>query len=108
MTSEAVVFETVLAVACIVSGTANAALWAFRPGPYRPGPRARRGMGVLTVVWAILLPVGGAVSLGFGTDALATGQGGAWQGIVTGAVALACWPVVILALRKRRAMNQTL
>ena len=75
MVSEAVVFETVLAVAAIICGTANAALWAFRPGSYRPGPQVRRGQGILTVVWVILLAGCGAASLGFGADALAAGQG---------------------------------
>jgi hypothetical protein len=69
------VFETVLAVAVIAITTVNIALWAFRPGSYRPGPRARRGMGIITVAWVILLPLGGATSLGFGADALAAGQG---------------------------------
>jgi hypothetical protein len=101
------VFETVLAVAAVGVTTVNIALWAFRPGSYRPGPRARRWMGIITVAWVILLPVGGAISLGLGADALAAGQGGAWPGIVTGSVALACWPVVILALRKRRATSRT-
>ncbi len=108
MVSEAVVFETVLAVAAIICGTANAALWAFRPGSYRPGPRVRRGQGILTVVWVILLAVCGAASLGFGADALAAGQGGGWESIAIGAVALGCWPVAVLALRKRRTMNRTL
>ncbi len=51
-------------------------------------------MGIATVFWAIALPAAGAVDLA---------GGGGWQGYLAGAVALACWPVVILALIKRRA-----
>jgi hypothetical protein len=102
------VFETVLAVAVIAITTVNIALWAFRPDSYRLGPRARQTMGIITVAWVILLPVGGATSLGLGADAVAAGQRGAWQGIVVGAVSLACWPVAILALRKRRATYRAL
>lgn len=87
------VIETVLSFAVIVITTVNVALWAFRPNHYRTGPRARQAMGILTAVWAIFLPVGGAVALALG---------GTWQGVVTGTVALACWPVTFLALRKRR------
>ena len=96
--------ETVLALAVIVLTvftTANVFLWAFRPGFFRIGPRACRGMGAITAACVIVLPVGGAVLLALGTDAVATGRTDTWQGIVTGAIAVACWPVTILALRKR-------
>jgi hypothetical protein len=94
------VITTVVRVSVIVTTTLNLALWAFRPNSYANGPRARRWTGTYTVVWAIFLPVCGAVALAFG---------GTWQGVVTGAVALACWPVTILALRRRsvsRAAHQ--
>ena len=84
--------ETVLGVGVIVVSTLNVAMWAFRPNNYSTGRLARRWAGALTVAWAIVLPAGGAAALALG---------GIW-GIVTGAVALACWPVIILALIKRR------
>jgi hypothetical protein len=87
--------ETVLAVAMIVVNTFNVAMWAFRPNHYSTGRRARRWTGTFTVAWAIVLPAGGAAALALG---------GAW-GVVTGAVALACWPVIILALIKRRVSS---
>jgi hypothetical protein len=92
------VIETVLDVAVIVATTGNVALFAFRPGSYRAAPWTRRVMGIITVAWVIFLPVGG---VGVVAGALASGQQDAWLGIVTGGVALACWPVVILAVRMR-------
>jgi hypothetical protein len=86
------VIGTVVEVVVIVVTTVNLAMLAFRPNHYSIAPRARRMTGICTIVWAILLPVGGAVDLAVG---------GTWQGVMTGAVALACWPVIILALRKR-------
>jgi hypothetical protein len=102
--ADGMVVQTALMVIVIVITTINVALWAFRPGQYRTGPRAARWMGIMTMVWVIFLPAGGGVSLGFGADDLAAGQSGGWQGIVIGVIALASWPVVILALRKRHAM----
>jgi hypothetical protein len=87
------VIETVAQVGVIAFSTINVALWAFRPNHYSTDPRARRWTEICTVAWVIFLPAGGAAGLALG---------GTWQGIVTGAVALACWPVTILALRKRR------
>jgi hypothetical protein len=87
------VIETVAVVAVIVSSTVTIASSAFRPNHYSTDPRARRYGEIFTAAWAILLPAAGAAALALD---------GTWQGIVTGAVALACWPVVILALRKRR------
>jgi hypothetical protein len=100
--------DTVLVVAVDVTATLGFAHWASRPGSYREGPRARRVMGILTAVWVIYLPVSGAVALGFGADALGAGERGAWQNLVIGAVAIACWPVVLLALRGRRPRHQAL
>jgi hypothetical protein len=88
------VIETVVWVGVIVLSTINVALWAFRPNHYSTDPRARRWTEIITVVWVILLPVGGAAALTLGSST--------WQGVVTGVVALACWPVTILALRKLR------
>jgi hypothetical protein len=48
----------------------------------------------------IVLLVGGAVALGIGADALAAGAQGAWQPLVTGAVAMACLPAALLTLRR--------
>lgn len=93
------VIETLVLVVVIVINSLNVALWAFRPNSYGTGPRARRWMGMCTVAWAIFLPVGGAVFLALG---------GAWQSVVVGVVALACWPVVILALRKRHVSRADL
>jgi hypothetical protein len=87
-----VVIETVAWVALIVVTTANVALWAFRPNHYSTGRLARRWMGTCTVAWAIMLPAAGAAALALGGT----------SGGVTGTVALACWPVIILALVKRR------
>lgn len=98
-----VVLPTVLELVVMIITTINIALWAFRPNYYGRGARARRLMGICTIVWVIFLPVASALSWGLGADGLASGQPGAWQGVVWGAVALACWPVAILALRKRRA-----
>jgi hypothetical protein len=95
------VLETALGVAVMVSTTINVALFAFRPDSYRTTPPVRRLTEFITVVWVILLPVAGAFGLGLGATGLASGQRGAWQGVVTGGVALGCWPVVILAVRKR-------
>ena len=95
--------QTVLTAMVIVVTTANVALWAFRLAWYRAGPRTARGMGVVTAIWMILLSAGGGVSLGLGADGLANGQPAGWQGIVTGVIAMACWPVAIAAVRKRRA-----
>ena len=100
------VLMTAFWVAVIVSTTGNLALFAFRPDSYRTAPWGRQVMGIITAVWVIVLPVGGAILLGLGADALASGHRGAWQDIVTGGVALACWPVVILAVRKRRATDR--
>jgi hypothetical protein len=88
------VIETVVQIAVIILSTCNIALWAFRPNGYSVDPRARRITEGLTVAWVIFLPAGGGAALAFGW--------GTWQGFAVGAVALACWPVVILALRKRR------
>jgi hypothetical protein len=90
----------VLGAGNIVITTLNFASFAFRPGSYRTGPRGRRGMGIFTAVWVIFLLVGGAVALGIGADALAAGAQGAWQPLVTGAVAMACLPVALLTLRR--------
>ena len=86
------VIQTVVWVAVIVITTANLAGWAFRPNHYSTGRLAHRWMGTCTVAWAIVLPAAGAAALAFG---------GA-SGVVTGSVALACWPVILLALVKRR------
>jgi hypothetical protein len=88
------VIETVVQIAVIIMSTSNIALWAFRPNSYSVDPRARRITEGLTVAWVILLPAAGGAALGFGW--------GTWQGLAVGGVALACWTVVILALRKRR------
>jgi hypothetical protein len=88
------VIETVVQVGLIVSTTINIALWAFRPNSCSTDPRARRFSEIFTIVWVIVLPAGGAAALAL--------ESNTWQGIVTGAVALACWPVTIAALRKRR------
>jgi hypothetical protein len=87
-----VVIETVAWVALIVVTTANVALWAFRPNHYSTGRLARRWTGTCTVAWAIMLPAAGAAALALGGT----------SGVVTGTVALACWPAIILALVKRR------
>jgi hypothetical protein len=84
--------RTVLNVFVIVIPTLNIALWAFRPSHYASTTVARRWAVASTVAWVISLPVVGAVALALG---------GTWQADATGAVALACWPVTILALRKR-------
>jgi len=102
------VIETVLTVGVILSPTANVTLWAFRPRSYRVSRGARRVTGIITITWVIVLPVGGALLLGLSADALATGQPDALQDILMGAVAMACWPVVVLALRKRRANYRSL
>jgi hypothetical protein len=88
------VIETVVEVGVIVFSTINVALWAFRPNLFSTDPRARRWTEIITVAWVIFLPASGAAALALGSST--------WQGVVTGAVALACWPVTILALRKRR------
>ncbi len=100
--------DTVLLVALDVTSTLGFAHWACRPGSYREGPRGRRVMGILTAVWVTYLLVGGAVALGFGADAVGAGERGAWQYLVIGTVAMACWPVVLLALRTRRPSHRTL
>lgn len=105
--SPGMVVQTVLTAVLIVVTTANMALWAFRPGWFRTGPRAARGMGVVTAIWVIVLPAGGGVSLGLGAEGLAHGQPAAWQGIAIGVIAMACWPVTIAAVRKRRATRAT-
>jgi hypothetical protein len=95
---------TVLTVGLIVSTTVNVALWAFRPRSFRQDSRSRQRLGtILTTIWVIVLPAGAAVSLALSAGALDPGQSGAWPGIVTGAAAIACWPVAIVALRQRRA-----
>jgi hypothetical protein len=88
------VIETVVQIGVIILSTFNVALWGFRPNSYSGDPRARRVTGAITVAWVIFLPVGGGAALAFGW--------GTWQGLAAGGVALACWPVFILALRKRR------
>ena len=98
--------QAVLTVGVILFTTLIVALWAFRPRSYRSGPRARLGMGIITTAWVILLPVGAAVLLSLSADALTTKQPDAWQGVLTGTVAVACWPVAVLALRKRRANHR--
>ena len=97
------VTETVLTVAVIVTGALGVALAAFRPDSYRTG----RGMGFLIAAWVIFLPTAGAAALGIGAYALAAGEQGAWQNLLIGAVAMACWPVALLALRRRRATHRT-
>jgi hypothetical protein len=87
-----VVIQTVVWVAMIVVTTANVAMWAFRPNHYSAGRLARRWTGTCTVAWAIALPAAGAAELALGGR----------SGVVTGTVALACWPVILLALVKRR------
>jgi hypothetical protein len=87
-----VVIQTVVWVAMIVVTTANVAGWAFRPNHYSTGRLARRWTGTCTIAWAIVLPAGGAAALALGGT----------SGVVTGTVALACWPVILLALIKRR------
>jgi hypothetical protein len=77
----------------VVINTLNIALWAFRPNAHSTSPAARRWSGGITVFWAIALPAVGAASVAIGGIAL----------VVTGAVALACWPVVVVAFIKRRA-----
>ena len=86
------VIQTVVWVAVIVVTTGNVAVWAFRPNHYSTGRLARRWTGTCTIAWAIVLPAGGAASLALGGT----------SGVVTGTVALACWPVILLALVKRR------
>ena len=102
------VIQTVAVVAVMVLGALTVALWAFRPGDYRTDPRAGRVPGFFTAAWVIFLPVAGAAGLSIGTYALAAGEQGAWQNIVIGAVAIACWPVTLLALRRRRAAHRNL
>lgn len=100
--------ETVAVVAVMVLGALTVALWAFRPGDYRTDPRIGGVPGFFTAAWVIFLPVVGAAGLSTGAYALAAGEQGAWQNIVIGAVAIACWPVTLLALRRRRAAHRTL
>ena len=83
---------TVIGVFVIASNTLHVALMAFRPNDYSSGRLARRWRMGITVTWAIILPAGGAALLVIG----GTGD------VVTGAVALAAWPVIILALTKLR------
>jgi hypothetical protein len=65
-------------------------------------------MRIVTAVWVIFLPVVGAPLLGLSAAALATGQPNAWQNVLTSSIALACCPVAILALRKRRTDDRNL
>lgn len=97
------VTETVMLVAVIVIGSLGVARPAFRPDSYRTG----RGLGFLIAAWVIFLPGAGAAALGIGAYALAAGEPGAWQNLVIGAVAMACWPVTLLALRRHRATRRT-
>jgi membrane-associated phospholipid phosphatase len=90
------VVATVLSVLSAVATTTNTALWAFCPDSYRMGPRLRRVTGILTVGWAVFLVVAGALLLVLG----------GWQSDVLGAVALACWLVTLLAVRKRRLTSR--
>ena len=89
--------QTVLVVLMLVVTTANVALWAFRPNAYGTRPGLRRILGIATVVWAVFLAAAAALLLVLG----------GWQADVQGAVALACWPVTLLALRRRRLAFRT-
>jgi len=79
------------------AGTARALVWL-----------ARRGSRAIMVAWVIILPVASAVDWKLGADRLAASQPGAWEAVVTGVVALACWPVAIMALRKRRMSSRNI
>jgi hypothetical protein len=72
-----------------------------------PSYRTGRGLGFLIAAWVIFLPVAGVGDLAIGVHALVAGERGAWQNLVIGAVAIACWPVVLLTLRRRRATHRT-
>ena len=100
--------DTAIDVTVLLSSTANVALGAFRPRSQSTNPGARRAMRIVTAVWVILLPLGAALLLAASSVGLATGKPDAWQGFLTGGIALACWPVAILALRKRRAYDRNL
>ena len=102
------VAQTVAVVAVMVLGALSVAWWAFRPGDFRGDPRTERWPGIFTAAWVIFLPVAAAAGLSIGAYALAADEQGAWQPIVIGAVATACWPVTLLALRRRRAAHRTL
>jgi hypothetical protein len=76
--------------------------FAFRPHLYGTGacirrlPGVHRVMLVCTVFWAIFLPVDGAAGLATGST----------RSIAEGAIALAAWPLVLLALVKLRRTAQ--
>jgi len=91
------VIVTALVLLSVVATTVNVAVWAFRPNNYRTGPWLRRVLGIATVVWAVFVAVAGAVLL----------APGGWQADVLGGVALACWPVTLLAMRRRRLTFRT-
>jgi len=103
--------ETVLQLVVMILTTSN--IWIFR-NHFRVHAGtgralvwlARRGSGAIMVAWVMILPLASAVDWKLGADRLAASQPGAWEGVASGVVALACWPVAIMALRKRRMSSR--
>jgi hypothetical protein len=94
---------TVLIAMVIMTTTGNMVTWAVQAPRIAAG--GIRFMAVFMRVWIIYLALGGAVSLGLGADEFARGHADGWEGVVDGALAVACCPVAIGAYRvfnKRR------
>jgi hypothetical protein len=88
---------TVLGVLSVVATSVSVSMWAFRPIKFQTGAWLHRLLGVVSVVWTVFLAAAGAALLILG----------GWQADVLGAVALACLPVSLLAMRKRRLTFRT-
>lgn len=95
--------EAVLIAMVIMTTTGNMVAWAVQAPRITAG--GIRFMAVIMRVWIIYLALGGAASLGLGADEFARGHADGWEGVVDGALAVACCPVAIWAYRvfsKRR------